>query len=126
MVRTYERKTSRADISEENVKKAIHEVMKEKKTIRATAAKFGLTKSMLSKRLKALKAGESNDSETDNTPEKDVASSLKVKGKHKYHVHQVFFDDQEKMLQEYLTKASSMHYDLTYLQAQKFAYEYAK
>ncbi|KAJ8876487.1 hypothetical protein PR048_020932 [Dryococelus australis] len=87
---------------------------------------YGLTESMLSKRLQLVKSQLPVISDSGNSSEEDtLAVSLRVRGKNKYCVHQVFSDDQETMLSDYLTTASAMHYGLTNNQASKLAYEYA-
>ncbi|XP_018572510.1 uncharacterized protein LOC108911918 [Anoplophora glabripennis] len=62
MVRSYKRKTLRADIDEAVVTRALTEILNGRMSIRAAAAEFGLKKSMLHKRFKKQHdAGDDSD-----------------------------------------------------------------
>lgn len=131
MVRTYHNKTNRANISEDDVKKAIIDVIKNKKTIRQAAVDHGLKKSMLFKRIKVVKQhnpdlAKNHESDSGNSEIEDEIVSVNIIDKNKYKGQQIFTDTEEEELCAYFKKCSRIHYGLTYLQARKLAYEYAK
>lgn len=113
MVRNYQKKTERTSISEEAVKRAIEDVRNGNRSIRAAAEHHGLKKSMLHKRLSGILA-EAIDIEIPVT----VGSS-------KYSSRNVFSEEEEGLLEQYLVKCSKMNYGLTYKQVRDFAYSYA-
>ncbi|KAB0790215.1 hypothetical protein PPYR_15448, partial [Photinus pyralis] len=116
MVRTYKHKTSRADIDETIVARALTEISNGRMSLRTAASEFGLKKSMLHKRFKKQR----------NTTEDSGAESDTVdQGKSKYASNQVFSAEEENMLNSYLLKSSSIHYGLTLRQTRTLAYEYA-
>lgn len=129
MVRTYERKTDRGDIDENNVRLAIKDVIKNKKSIRQAAQEYGLKKSMLFKRIKIAKENNSNSYDGDDSglsedDGNDIVSS-RVKDKFKFNGRQIFTDPEEIQLCKYLCKSADIHYGLTYLQARELAFQYA-
>ncbi|KAG8304760.1 hypothetical protein J6590_086491, partial [Homalodisca vitripennis] len=67
MVRTYIRKTERAAISEDAVRCAIEDIRNGNQTIRGAAATYGLSKSMLHKRLQKLPNAENEDDPVQST-----------------------------------------------------------
>lgn len=115
MVRTYKRKTLRAEIDEAVVARALEEIRNGRMTFRSAAVAFELTKSMLYKRFKAHSGDSTEDSETGS-----------VTGKSKYASNQVFSSQEESMLNSYLVNSSSIHFGLTLLQTRILAYEYAQ
>lgn len=114
MVRNYKRKTSRADIDEAVVGRALEEIRNGRMTFRSAAVEFDLKKSMLHKRFKNY-----HDSTEDSGTGSDT-------GKSKYASNQVFSAQEENMLNSYLLNSSSIHFGLTMLQTRILAYEYAQ
>ncbi|XP_063216845.1 uncharacterized protein LOC134527825 [Bacillus rossius redtenbacheri] len=126
MVRTYKRKTSRAEIPEDNISKEIEEILGGA-SIRSAAAKYDLTKSMLHKRMSKMKASSENSEICVSVP---GTTSHKNKEKiqphdSKYTSKQIFTKEEEAMLEEYLIQSSKMQFGLTYLLIREFAYSYA-
>lgn len=77
MVRTYKRKTNRADISESVVALAVKDVLKKKLTIRAAALQYNLKKSMLHKRVlkaKSICLNQTHDSDSGNSNAEELVS----------------------------------------------------
>lgn len=114
MVRTYVRKSDRAEISEDNILMALRDIKNGNGSIRAVASRYGLKKSMLHKRLK--KINESNAVDID-IPVRNFNS--------KYVSQQVFTKEEEATLENYLIRSSKLQYGLSYYQVRQFAYEYA-
>lgn len=59
--------------------------------------------------------------------EKNYKDNVMPKNKNyssKHTVHQVFTNDEERMLKRYFLKMSNMNYGLTYLQGRELAYQY--
>lgn len=125
MVRTYKRKTERSNISEETVKSAIIDIIKDNKNIRQTAKKYGLSTSMLHKRISLLKRKQNNNTNYNDRDEDFSKTSLNVVGRKKFNSRQIFSDEEEKMLCHYLIEASEIHSGLTNIQARKLAYEFS-
>ena len=123
MVRTYKRKTERSNISEETVKSALNDILNHNKNIRQTAKKYGLSTSMLQKRFTLFKRRLNNN--THIRAEDFSKSSLNVVGRKKFNSRQIFSDEEEKQLCQYLIKGSEIHCGLTNSQARKLAYEYS-
>lgn len=127
MVRNYKKKTNRASIDENNMKNAIKEVLRNK-ILRVAARNFNVQRGTLHSRIKKMKQKYSpeelskiynddsgNESEQgDNSP---IYSS-------KYSVSQVFTNDQETELVQYIKTCSNMNYGLTFQQIRILAYDY--
>ncbi|GBO46977.1 hypothetical protein AVEN_199427-1 [Araneus ventricosus] len=56
MVRSYQRKTDRSNLSEDIIEKAVKDVILNNKSIREAAKHYNLTKSMLHKRVNIAKS----------------------------------------------------------------------
>lgn len=129
MVRTYKRKTNRADISESVVALAVKDVLKKKLTIRAAALQYNLKKSMLHKRVlkaKSICLNQTHDSDSGNSNAEELVSlDKRVIGRGKYMSQLIFTNEQESQLVIYLLKASQIHYGLTYSLARDLAFEFA-
>jgi transposase len=117
MVRTYKPTTERNKINEEDVKTAISEVVAKTLSLRAAASKYNIHVSTLQHRVAKFK------SDADNPA---VLHDNAKKFSSKYTVAQVFTNDQENKLAEYLINCSKMHYGLTMKQTMVLAYEYAE
>ncbi|XP_074033075.1 uncharacterized protein [Leptinotarsa decemlineata] len=130
MVRTYKRKTNRSDISEENIMAAVEDVLQGRLSIRTAATTYNLTKSTLGKRLKKIKRRRSEnpgrDHDAPDRQDSDDPISFASPFQSKYSSQQVFTSAQEEQLAKYFIQSSKMNYGLTYTQAQKLAYDYAK
>ncbi|XP_031334067.1 uncharacterized protein LOC116164081 [Photinus pyralis] len=116
MVRKYKTKTDRCLIDEKVVKKAVEDVVKHNMSIRSSAAKHNLKKSMLSKRVKIGR---------DYIQDSDEGSGDVRDNGRKYATRQIFTIVEEKMLCKYVMKCSDIQYGLTYIQVRKLAFQYA-
>ncbi|KAG5877409.1 hypothetical protein JTB14_035647 [Gonioctena quinquepunctata] len=115
MVRTYKpKKTSRQAVDEESMQSAIQNVMQGVLSYRKAADKYNLKLSTLESQVKKYK--NSNDAEGSSNRTFDS----------KYTSFQVFFMEEEKLLNDYIIKCCKMHYGIKTIQARKLAYEYAK
>lgn len=85
-------------------------------SIREVAANHGIKKSMLHKSLQKLQGCDEMNI-MDNPPP--------VMGSNKYSSFQVFSNDEETFLENYLVQSCKMQYGLTYNQVGEFAYSYA-
>lgn len=118
MVRTYKRKKLQDEVSEENMKKAVADVLQGRTSIRAAASAYNIRKSTLydrvkkKKKLTLLRGNDSgNESEEDN--------------RNKFATRQVFSTNEEKELENYLKRSSKIFYGLTYEGTRKLAFQYA-
>lgn len=126
MVRTYVKKTQRILISETDMRRAIKDVIKKKKSIRAAAFHHDIKPATLQHRIEKLKklnkviAIENSDSDSafDEETQQQTFQS-------KYSSRQVFSREEEKNLEKYLLKSSQIQFGLTYHQARSLAYQYA-
>ncbi|GBN16555.1 hypothetical protein AVEN_227756-1 [Araneus ventricosus] len=125
MVRSYQRKTDRSNLSEDIIEKAVKDVILNNKSIREAAKHYNLTKSMLHKRVNIAKSQCKELNSERNAEEIDVKTT-KVIGRNKYRCHQVFADEEEQLLSEYFLMSSKIHYGLTFLQARALAFQYAE
>lgn len=124
MPRTYKIKTDRVNIDEKNMKSAINECLNNRLNVSEAARQYGIRRTTLQSRIRTLMRKKpldeiiNNDSgnESDNGP---TYSS-------KYTVNQVFTNDLEVQLSEYIKKSSDLHYGLSYKQIRTLAYEFAK
>lgn len=114
MVRHYVPKTDRGNINEENMNRAITEVLEKTLSIRKAAEKHNVMASTLQHRVEKMRK-----TTEQNTKESYLFSS-------KYTVSQVFTTEQEKMLTDYMINCSKMHYGLSLNQTRALAYQYAK
>lgn len=130
MVRTYKRKTNRSAISEKNICAAVEDVLQGRLSIRMAASTYNLTKSTVGNRVNKIKRRRLEDSNRDHdAPERkdpDYQISFASPFQSKYSSQQVFTIAQEEQLAKYFIQSSKINYGLTYTQAQKLAYDYAK
>ncbi|KAG5877601.1 hypothetical protein JTB14_010288 [Gonioctena quinquepunctata] len=122
MVRNYNRKTGRANISPEDLRKAINEVITHRRKIRDAAVMYNMKKSTLHFHLEKVKSANGSDSGNDS----DHPSEVDMSSRSKYASQQVFSTAEATKLKEYLLKASSMNFGLTYLHARSLAFQFAK
>lgn len=108
MVRKYKKKKVK-ELSQEDMKKAINEVMNKKKTLRAAAKKYSINLSTLYYRIVKVK-------EYALSEEKDT-------GPYK---RRVFTPDEEAILSRYFVTYSNLNYGISYIQMRMLAYVYAK
>lgn len=108
MGRVWKKKTDRIRATEKQIQEAVERV-KEGHSLRETARNFNISKSALSRHVRAC--GEMDVSNYIFTPNTTV--------------NQVFTNHQEEMLAHYLKQASKMHYGLSPLESRKLAYQYA-
>lgn len=85
MVRIYKTKTHRCLTHENTVSKAVGDVVKNKMSIRASAINYDLKKSMLFKRVKAVRKHSNSDSGADSDGEAAIS-----RNGNKYASSQVF------------------------------------
>lgn len=135
MVRNYKRKTDRAFISKEDLKKALKAVFKEKLSIRNAAQMYNLKKSTLADRVKKKRLNAASvevhhislqvsDSGNSSSSDDDDAGII-IKGRDKYKSRQIFSDAEEIQFKEYLIYSSKIYFGLTYIQARELAYDYS-
>lgn len=109
MVRNYKKKKEN-DVNEEDAQQAVLRVINDGMKLRTAAAIYNIKPTTLFYRIKKYKEK--------ITPKNENYSS-------KHTVHQVFTNDEERMLERYFLKMSKMNYGLTYLQGRELAYQYA-
>lgn len=117
MVRSYQRKTTRSEIPENDIQRALLDINNGNGSIRTVAERYGMKKSMLHKRIMKLK--QSNVVPIIDIPVNSYQFSSK------YSVRQVFSKEEETRLADYLVHSSKLQYGLTYYQVRQFAYSYA-
>lgn len=108
MVRKYKKKKVK-ELSQEDMKKAIHEVMNKKRTLRAAAKKYSINLSTLYYRIVRVKEYALSE-DKDNGPYK----------------RRVFTPDEEAILSRYFVSYSNLNYGISYTQMRMLAYVYAK
>lgn len=127
MVRTYKKKTNRADIDENNMKKAIICVTSGQLSERRASIVYSIKRGTLQSRIRKLKRKYSpdrfrrmfaDDSGQESADETAAYSS-------KYTVSQVFCKQHEDELVKYIQTCSNMNYGLTYKNIRVLAYDYA-
>lgn len=75
MVRTYKRKTDRADIDEESMAAAIKKVLEENVSVCSSVRKYGVNNQTLNSRLRKIrKSGNTNSPSTSNASGSKYAS----------------------------------------------------
>ncbi|KAG5876287.1 hypothetical protein JTB14_001367 [Gonioctena quinquepunctata] len=94
MMRNYERKTDRANISTEDLREEINEVITPKRKIRHAAAMYNIKKSTLHFHLKKAKPANESDSGNDS----DDHSGVEMSSSSKYASQQVFSSAEETKL----------------------------
>lgn len=96
--------------------------MKKLETISSAALKYNLKRTTLNARIKKLRERKSNCeiSDSGNSDDDDI-----YKFQSKYSTSQIFTQQQEFELSEYLKKCSRLCYGLTHDQVRKFAAEFA-
>ncbi|XP_044762023.1 uncharacterized protein LOC123319221 [Coccinella septempunctata] len=114
MVRNYKKKGTRSgEVDEQAMSKAVNEVLKNKLSLRKSAAKYEVNAQTLQSRIKKLR-------ET-----KDLSSKNRV-FESKFASQQVFTKTEEDLLNKYILSCSKMHYGLSCSQVKKLAYEFAE
>lgn len=132
MPRLYRKKTNRPPVDEKIMIKAVTEVIKCKKSYRVTANKYNLKLPTLYKRVQiALQFSKKTpknhiDSGNDSSDEDAQFKTSHVVGRSTFKNRQVFTNENEMDLQNYLIETSRICYGLTYKQTRELAYEYAK
>lgn len=120
MVRSYVKKTDRASIDEELMKRAVKEVVNKNMSLRMAAAQFGVKKSTLADRVKVklrhISADDSGQESSDHETPKRFS---------KYGSRQVFSMEQENSLADYLKILSIIQYGLTFRACRSLAYQFA-
>lgn len=112
MVRSYKKKTERAEINEDDVSKAMKAALEGNLSIRKAALMFNIKPATLQHRLEKMKARNGEERVRDHGS--------------KYSSQQVFTAKQEKQLNEYLVKCNELHHGLTLKQMRRLAYEFAE
>lgn len=106
---TYKKKTCREQPAIDNIKEAVKEVIEKKQSLRATAEKWNISKTSLSRYV----------SQIDKLPGAD----FKYTSKHTS--NQIFTTDEEQMLVDYILTSSQMHYGLSKVNTRSLSFEYA-
>lgn len=117
MVRNRIRKTE--PLNEDDVRKAVLEVVDQNKELRKTAYAYGIKPSTLFYRIKNER--KRRNAVEDHQELKDYTRYSSLQS-----TSQVFTTEEEQLLQKYILKCSQMNYGLTYKQIRLFAYDYAK
>lgn len=112
MVRNYKPKTERTKMAEENIEKAINEIVKDKVSVREAAMKYNIPKSTLCNRLKRV---------SENKIE--CVTNINYKFQSKYTSQQIFTAEQELLLRNYLIPCSQLNYGLKYANTRTFTYQ---
>ncbi|XP_075155546.1 uncharacterized protein LOC142228901 [Haematobia irritans] len=121
MVRTYKPKTTRNLMSDQKIQDAIKDVLSGDCNVSKAAKLHSIKRTTLRDRLRKItKLGNNEFGETKHLSE--------IVGKYssKYTSNQVFTNDEERDLCEYLNKSCGLQYGLSKTTVQHFVYEYAK
>jgi transposase-like protein len=114
MVRNYKKKNTRCTtVNENDMVQAIKDVLEGKLSYRKAADKHNVKASTLESRVKKIK-NKSDEVGPNHTYQSKFTS------------YQVFSNDEESELIEYIEESSKMHFGLTLLQVRALAYQYAK
>ncbi|BFZ08869.1 hypothetical protein BsWGS_11908 [Bradybaena similaris] len=105
MVRNSSRKTARLH-DPELIKAAVKEVLEHKQPIRTVANKHSIDRMTLTRYVNKAKNG-------------DTSAKLN------YNIRQVFSDEEENILEDYLKRASLLHFGLSYKSARELAFQFA-
>lgn len=119
MPRNYERKTSRGLVPSDVMHTAAREVLTDRQSLRSVAEKHNIDKMTLFRFCRRVKDRYPNDSVRANAA---MFSSISV-GYSK--PRQIFSDEEETLLVDYVLKAASMYFGLPPAEIRKLAYEYA-
>ncbi|KAG5877615.1 hypothetical protein JTB14_010302 [Gonioctena quinquepunctata] len=115
MVRNYKENGTRSgEINE--MSSAIRDVLDNKLSIRKSAEKYAVKPSTLESRITKIRE--------EASVERTKLSNRTFRSK--YASHQVFSNEEESLLNNYMIDCSKMHYGLTCIQVRKLAYGYAK
>lgn len=131
MVRNYVKKKTHPEVDEREVEAVLIDVVQNKMPIRQAAAVHGLNYATLYYRLQKQKAiipseqrpTEANEVDEESRPEVPLKPVSKYQSK--YTANQVFTEEEEQLLEDYILKCSSLNYGLTYHLIRKTSYEYA-
>jgi len=110
MVRTYLNKRNISDVPEAVIQEAVRAVQEMRLSVRVAASRYGVTHTTCITEFKKI----SNVDEC-NRPNAFTSS---------YKSRQIFNENQELMLVDYVIKCSKMNYGMTYKQIRQLAYDY--
>ncbi|XP_055910788.1 uncharacterized protein LOC129945153 [Eupeodes corollae] len=113
MVRNRKTTTNRAAIDENTVARAIADLKNGNGSIRKVAERYGLSKSMLHKRIQK------------SDPLCIEIKSASYKYTSKYTNNQVFTNEEEGLLEEYILHCSRLQYGLSFHQIRRLSFDYA-
>lgn len=117
-MRTYKRKSERSSTSKELIEQACQEVILEKKSINATAGKHNIPYKTLHRYVTKMR------SKVEENPH--ITRSELIFNRIGYQRNrQIFTDEEEKALVDYIKKSADIYYGLTPYETRKFAFQYA-
>lgn len=105
----YKKKTGREERPLDTIKEAVREIVEEKKGLRETARKWNICKSSLSRYVL----------NRDNLPGEDNKYSSK------HTANQIFTNEEEALLADYVLTSSKMYYGLSKKKTREIAYQFA-
>jgi len=109
MVRTYLKKRNKPDVPEAVIQEGVRDVQERRLSPRVEAFRYGVTRTALHYRILKISYG-------DECNRPDVFTSL-------YTSRQIFSENQELMLVDYVIKCSKMNYGMTYKSIRQLAYD---
>lgn len=118
-MRTYERKTERANTPKDVIERACQQVIFDEKSINSTAREFDIPYKTLHRHVEKMRK------KLQSNPDlRRFEMTLESVGYTKN--RQIFTDQEELALEDYLKRAADIYYGLTPYETRKLAYEYAK
>ncbi|XP_053623521.1 uncharacterized protein LOC128682698 [Plodia interpunctella] len=118
-MRTYKRKTTRADVPQNIVERACHNVIFDNMSINSVSKQFDIPYKTLHRYVSKLKQNQKS-----NPSLSRAELTLDSVGYKKN--RQIFTADEEEALEDYLKTSSDIYFGLTPYKARKFAYEFAE
>lgn len=127
MVRTYKKKNTHPEVNEADVEAALNAVVNDRMPLRKAAAVYGVKHTTLFYRIKKIKPKPNSENTTASTENTTASTDCEYSTKYssKYTVNQVFTEEQEVLLEQYIVDSSNLNYGLTYKHIRKLAFEYA-
>jgi len=110
MARNRKRKTDRETVGADKMEQAVDEVVRKNRSVKSVAVEFHIKRTMLRRYIFKYKSAQNKD---------------QVRYVPKYNARQIFSEDQEAMLAEYLLTAAKHNYGHSATMARRLAYEFA-
>ena len=114
MVRTYQRKTNKANVEPENILAAVKKVLQTGSSIRSTANEFGLNYKSLGRYIQQVQDKNINEITVDD---------IKCGYQREYKL--VFSSEDEEQLVKYILRSAEIFYGLTPAKIRTLAYQFA-